>query len=515
MKFQYHAWIYRVSKWVHKYTGLVLSLFILWMAASGILLNHPSLIEKWSVPMGLMPDQYGFENWNRYSFRDGAVSEKDPGHIFIGGKLGVWQSRDSGKTFVPMGNGFPESAWQKDTFSLLPVETGSGRRLFAGTRSGVYVADIESGTWRHLAFDTGAEQKVVSLVRAGSGLMAFTPSACFYMDLEKNTPFRQVRLPPPAHPTEDRSTAGFLLDIHDGSILGQTGKLGVDLLALILIFLSISGIVIWVGPARLKQTMHKRMGLKTYKLCYRYHLKFGIWAAVFLVIVTATGILVKPPFIRWVYRQVGPVIQIPSVDQTAPWKDQIYKAVFLEDEKRILLSTRTGFYKTPTSLDRPFVKEPVSVPVSGMGTTVLKPLAGGRLLVGSFKGLYSFHPRGGSVTPWHPGGGNPKGKTAFMVSGALVTNGKLQGAVCYRNGWTPVSGGFGNRLMQPDISAGAHTVPLWFFLFELHNARIFKGLAGSSTWMILPVGGTLLLLLILTGCYDWIVKKSPRPRKKR
>jgi hypothetical protein len=36
--------LFKISKWLHKYIGLVLLLFLMWMSISGVLMNHPELI---------------------------------------------------------------------------------------------------------------------------------------------------------------------------------------------------------------------------------------------------------------------------------------------------------------------------------------------------------------------------------------------------------------------------------------------------------------------------------------
>jgi hypothetical protein len=50
--------IFKISKWLHKYIGLALILFLMWMSLSGVLMNHPDLIAGIYVPRLLVPLQY-------------------------------------------------------------------------------------------------------------------------------------------------------------------------------------------------------------------------------------------------------------------------------------------------------------------------------------------------------------------------------------------------------------------------------------------------------------------------
>ena len=47
--------VYKISKWFHKYLGLVLILFLIWESLSGILMNHPELISSISVSKMVSP----------------------------------------------------------------------------------------------------------------------------------------------------------------------------------------------------------------------------------------------------------------------------------------------------------------------------------------------------------------------------------------------------------------------------------------------------------------------------
>ena len=59
----------RTSRALHRWLGLGLVVYLGWMGASGVLLNHPGLISGISVPERLVPPQYRVSNWNRGTLR--------------------------------------------------------------------------------------------------------------------------------------------------------------------------------------------------------------------------------------------------------------------------------------------------------------------------------------------------------------------------------------------------------------------------------------------------------------
>jgi hypothetical protein len=65
--------LFRFSKKIHKYCGLSFLIYFLWMGSSGVLLNHPSIIENLAVSRSWLPEKYTFNNWNRMAV-DGRMS---------------------------------------------------------------------------------------------------------------------------------------------------------------------------------------------------------------------------------------------------------------------------------------------------------------------------------------------------------------------------------------------------------------------------------------------------------
>ena len=130
--------LFKLSKWIHKYIGLLLVLFLMWESASGILMNHPELISNISVPGWLIPSHYHIENWNRSSLTRIVYSNTNKERLFGSGKLGVWESNDGGKTFYPFMKGYTESYYYLKTNDLFLHENDSLQILFAAADDGLY-----------------------------------------------------------------------------------------------------------------------------------------------------------------------------------------------------------------------------------------------------------------------------------------------------------------------------------------------------------------------------------------
>ncbi len=57
---------------------------------------------------------------------------------------------------------------------------------------------------------------------------------------------------------------------------------------------------------------------------------------------------------------------------------------------------------------------------------------------------------------------------------------------------------------MPDEIRSQSRISLWNTLFELHNGRIFEQFIGPSYWLIIPLGGILLLIITLSGTINWL-----------
>ncbi len=501
------AKIFRGLKWLHKYPALFALLYCLWMGLSGIALNHPQLIKRFSLKNQLMPANYQYCKWNRLSWRDAAISRQHNNILYVGGKEGVWQSLNRGKNFTRLADGFPAAAYEKDTFCLLLADYDKQETLFAGTRSGLFY--LENQDWQRVKHPILGSRPVVDLVQVENRILAFTDSAAFTANADNYPPnFTALKLP------RRRDNARlplfrWLRKIHDGSIFGFTGRLFVDIIGLVLVFLSFSGLLIWHVIFNKKRGWKTILSGRIFSLNYRWHLKLGSISAVFIAITALSGAFAQPPLLLTIARLQTPAGLQPQENAVNPWNKQIQRAAYLKSRKLLLIATKQGIFSGPPDGSRDFFRRPDVVPIHGMGALVFKSLDDAKLLIGSFSGLYLWDTAGRVVTELKAGAqaGSPDRGQPIMATGVLIENGEPLLAIDYESGLEPLKPRLKIVPAMPDILRSQSRISLWHTLFELHNGRIFAEYIGPFYWFITPAGALFFCLILTSGSLLWFGRK--------
>lgn len=504
--------IFRSLKWLHKYLALITLIYCLWMGLSGIFLNHPQLIKQVSLENKVMPANYQYLKWNRMSWRDAAFSRNHNNTLYVGGKEGVWESVNQGKNFTLLKDGFPTAAYEKDTFCLLSTDLNEKETLFAGTRSGLFY--LKNKHWQRITHPVLGSQPVLDLVLAENQILAFTDSAAFTSDSNSFPPkFTEMTLPR-QHRSSQMPLFRWLRKIHDGSIFGFEGRLLVDFIGLTLVFLSLSGLIIWY--VRFVKKRHRKTMLAggIFALNYRWHLKLGIISALFIAITALSGAFAHPPLLLTIARFQTPASLLPKTDSDNPWHEQIQRAAYLKSRKRLIIATKQGLFSGPIDGSREFIHLPDTLPIHGMGALVFESLDDSRLVIGSFSGLYLWDTADQIVMelkakakPGTPDWGRP-----IMACGVLIENGEAIQAIDYESGLKPLKLRPQTTPAMPGILRSESRISLWHALFELHNGRIFEEYIGPFYWLITPAGGIIFCLIIISGSLLWIRRKIHRGR---
>ncbi|MEA1922902.1 MAG: PepSY-associated TM helix domain-containing protein [Pseudomonadota bacterium] len=514
--------IFLFSRFIHKYLGLIALVYFLGMGVSGILLNHPTLLQGFSLPLGWMPDSYQFRNWNRWSLRDAAFSKQQPEKIYVAGKDGVWMSRNAGRNFTPMSSGLPASAYLRDTNCLLLVENHNPIRLYAGTRNGLYYCSPDLARWQAVQNPELQKTEIIDLLKTDQEIFVFTKTDCFVAPLSEQSPVfgaRELKTPPGFKPRAPFFR--FMLKLHDGSLFGLTGRMVADIVGLILIFLSLSAFYLWYVPWRRRQTRgYRRNRPRYYKFFYRYHLKLGIYASFFLILIALTGMFLRPPLLIAIVRIQTPKLLQPANPTAKNQLGRIHQAAWLKSNNKLYLTTQNGIFYGPPDGSKPFSAIKNRLPIHGMGATVFEPLADNSLLIGSFSGLFKWQPETGKVTNL-TADKSPRRRRfgGAMVAAAGVDNGTPRFWCDYRRGLQPLpgkiptlteiqAGKLTSSLTMPKKISKKSRISLWHLLFEFHNGRIFRNLLGRYTWLLIPLGGLALLITVISGTYDWFYRRK-------
>lgn len=511
--------IFKISKWLHKYLGLALILFLTWMSFSGILMNHPHLISGLSVPRWLTPTQYHPNNWNRSGIINAVFSKRLPGVGYIGGKLGVYKSIDGKVQERPIDNGFPGSTYYRKTNHLFLLETDSTSHLLAATDGGLYICNMADESWAHLSLP-GLEERVLKILKVKKKLLVFTPSTVYSSPAEAtNLHFTQANLYRPD--SEKRvSLVKLFFDLHDGKIWGLPGKLLFDAVGLILIFLNFSAFYAWYYPKNLKRRRNKHSGRpakwkgQLFRFIHNYHLKLGIWAALILLIMAGTGLFMRPPLLALLMGDM-PAKYYPGKLDKNPWQGKIHNALYDHVEDNILVEATDGIWKGPSNFSKPFAPVDLPVPLFVMGATVFDAYGNGGYLIGSFSGIFHLERASGKaidmLTNKEAAKRSAVRPAETMICGYFKTPDGREFITAHEQGLIPLKGTQTNYFNMPRAIYENYRMPLWNYLFEIHNGRFFREWIGQWYILLVPLGSLLFIILTLTGIFDWLFTRL-RPK---
>ncbi|MEJ2637524.1 MAG: PepSY domain-containing protein [Calditrichia bacterium] len=517
-------WLFGKSRWIHKYFGLVLLLFLMWMSISGILLNHPELIANYSIPAWLVPSHYRIKNWDRSALITLKFSEKNQRIGFAAGKLGIWKTEDGGQTFLPLRSELPESPYYRKTNDILLLEKDSDL-LFAATDGGLFVYNLNNYHWKRLPLRND-DERILKILKVQDRLFVFTPSSAFASPLPpREMKFKMIHLRR-KNDLDQVSMIRLFFDIHDGRIWGFFGRLLIDFAGLIIIFISVTAFYIWFFPRKRKKMDHTKSFLSSrcfnnmFRKLYKYHLKIGIWVAALLLIIGGTGFFMRPPALAAIANGWISSSAYPGFLPENPWDQKIQNALYDSVDNRLIIQAAGGFWIGPPDFSQPFVRKKMNVPVFVMGTTVFEPYGKGGFLVGSFSGIYHLERKSGKainlLTNREAGAVSSIRPAEKMITGYFKTPQGEQFITTHEQGLLPVGNAHReDRFIMPLEMKENYKMPLWNFLFEIHNGRIFTDLVGNFYILIVPLGSLLFVLVVLSGIYDWLFLKIWRKRSLR
>ncbi|MCK5689746.1 PepSY domain-containing protein [Myxococcota bacterium] len=509
---------FKFSKAAHEYLGLLILPFLMWMSVSGILLNHPELIETISFPQSVVPEVYYPQNWNRSSLITQAFSRKNPDVAWVAGKKGIWQTRDKGLTYTSfMGGDFPDSHFLRKTNYIHLTHNQPTERLFAATDGGLFVSD-RGALWQELQLGDERE-RIVKILQREDELIVAGESHLWTASLQNTvldfTPIQLLRdeLVPQV------TLIQLFFELHDGKVLGLFGKLVMDLVGGIIFILSLTALYTWVSRKisvrRRKKLNHPRF----FKFLMRYHFQLGIWAVFFMLLIGMTGLFMRPPLLGALVGGTIDATYFPGFLDSNRWHKKIQNAVWLENSDQILLQATDGMWLGQADFKTPFSKTTLPLPVFVMGATVFE-YEDDKLLMGSFNGLFRIDLQNGTAIDELTGlpakdvdGARPQKK---MVAGYFKTPEGERFITTHKDGLLALStASFDGRFKMPERLRKSCRMPLWNYVFELHNGRIFRPVIGAFYILLVPLGSLFFVFISISGAYDWIYRKRPALRAKK
>lgn len=489
---------------LHRWPGFIMALFLIILASSGVVLNHRSLFSGIDVSRKLLPQEYRYENWNNASVKGNVYLEGDSSLLY--GNVGMWLTDSLFRTYSSFNKGLPEGL---DNRKVYDVKYSPKKNLYAATHFGLYAFHFKQNKWVKLATQENKE-RFVALEIKGDSIYALSRSLLYIAkDQGVDTQFEAQELQAPADYKKEVSLFETIWQIHSGEIFGLAGKILVDILAIITLILSVTGVIYFIFPSiirsrKKKQQSTKRIG-KINKVSLRWHNQLGAWTFLLLILCYFTGMFLRPPLLIPIAgKQVKP-IRYSHLDQANPWHDKLRDLLYDAHRKQFIVSTAQGMYfVNPANLstERCQVQPPVSV----MGITCFREFHGGTYIVGSFSGLFLWNPtmpRTVDFLTGQPHGGAAMGRPVgqVKVSGMLVHHDGYPFVLEYEKGAMALHHELQPPLMPEKLQET--DISLWNFALEFHTLRVFNALLGEAYILLIPLVGLCSIMVLLSGYLYW------------
>lgn len=142
-----------------------------------------------------------------------------------------------------------------------------------------------------------------------------------------------------------------------------------------------------------------------------------------------------------------------------------------------------------------------------MGINVLEPYNNGAYIIGSFSGLFLWHPAHSEIYNYAQGKmhvGNTTGRPIgdFKVTGLIKDMEGKQFMVDYDKGVIPLHH---SKLFpeMPSIILEESKMALWNLALEFHTARFFRFFLGEFYILLVPLAGLVSIIVVLSGYLLW------------
>ena len=494
---------------LHKWPGVIITIFAIHFAISGIIMNHRTLFSGVELSRKWLPRSYEYKNWNQAAVR-GGISIGEDSLLFFG-NVGTWIK--TSKEFIDFNQGFPEGIDNRKINQMIRYKG----ELIAATQFGIFQRSPLSHNWQAVAMDLKGQRLVDLFIKQDTLLIL---SRKFLIKTTDLTHFQTITLPPPGGYSKSAGLFNTLWELHSGELFGTIGKLLVDLLGIVTILLSVTGLLHFFLPKlirRRKKVSGSSGNLaSTFRLNLKWHNVMGYVFALFLLINTTAGIFLRPPLlIPIINKQVG-IIPGSNLDTDNPWHDKLRKGVWNNSLGIYIFSTSDGFYTADEKLIASMVRCNPQPPVSLMGCNVLEPVDSTRYLIGSFSGLYIWDAAVGNTADFFTGKGYeaPVGMVRpvsdHMVAGYIKDIKNKQWIFDYNQGIAEKNS---DEIWEMPATVKAKSpISLWNFALEIHTGRVLEPFLGILYLLYIPVAGLCVLMVLISGLLIWLL---PQRKKKQ
>ena len=501
----------------HKWPAIIIAFIAILFAFSGIVMNHRLTFSPVDVSRKLLPGDYTYKNWNLAAVRGSFQLENG---TLIYGNIGIWKSTDEFKTFEDFNQGFPKGIDNRKIYAVLIFQN----ELFAGTHLGLYKRTVKKGTWQKVEIPVKKE-RITDLELKDNKLLVLTRH--YLLQSHDGIGFEKIQLPEPVDYERKTGLFNTFWELHSGELFGLVGKLIVDLLGIVTVLLSITGLLHFFLPKIIRRKKKNDKQVKklliTKKKNLRWHNVVGYIFVLFLIINTFSGMHLRPPLLIAIANKKVGIIPGTHLDSPNPWFDKLRRIYWDEVNRQFIFSTSDGFYFANETLTEKLTPAPSQPPVSVMGCNVLEPLGGNNLMVGSFSGMFIWNTSTGMVADFFSGQpyqlqkGMARPIASNMVAGFVKGNSKSWW-FDFNRGAIEIGGKQKNKAtfttMSQEIRKSS-PMSLWNVSLEIHTGRIFEHLVGGFYILFVPLAGICILIVLISGFFIWWMvynKKRKTPR---
>lgn len=483
----------------HKWLGLIVSLFLIVFSISGIILNHRHLLSSVDVSRKWMPEVYSYKNWNNAAVRSAITIA--PNQVLVYGNMGIWLSDSNLTQFTDYSRGFDSGIDNKKVCKIFKSSNGD---IYAGSLFGLYQLNPKTQTWNKIQLPDIHNPRIVDITEKGDELWFLTRSEI--LKTKDGETFEVYQVPAPENYQNKIGLFKTLWLIHSGEVYGFIGKILVDIIGLIFIFLTLTGLFYFFNKKKLKH--HKAKNVKITqarnKFYLLWHNKIGWISLVFLIITTATGMFLRPPLLIPIADAKVGKLPYTTLDTPNPWFDQLRRIYFDKSQDRIIIATINGVYYSDDNFNSDLKRFDSQPPISVMGVNTFETIAPHQFLVGSFEGLFLWNTETGFIYDYIEQKpyikpvlkGPPIGN--FLVTGYFRNHNNEELIFDYDKGLLTPS-------LLPKMPKLIENTPisLWNISVEYHTGRIYEVFIGPFYILIVPIVGLMSLFILISGFIVW------------
>ena len=496
----------RFWKKYHKLVGLFFTFFILMFCFSGIILNHRKFFSNCEISRSWMPNGYQYENWNN-GVTKGTIKLSN-NKVLCYGNTGIWQTDSCFSTFQSFNEGLKEGIDNRKISNVVEMPDGS---VWCAGLFDVYRLS-DKGLWDKRTVSEEGE-RITDIYDRNDTLVVLSRSYVFesYPPYDKFTR-HELKAPDDYSPKVSMFRTIWLL--HSGELFGLPGQLIVDLVAIVIIILCLTGLVYTFLPKLIKRRSRKKLPVKKQaqflKYSVKWHNKLGAWLIVLTTLLAVTGMCLRPPLmIPFAMTSIKPVPG-STMDSDNAWHDKLRSIRWDENLQAWLMSTSAGFYKMNDFTQTP-QKIKKAPPISPMGINAFHQNKQGEWLVGSFSGMFRWNPTSGEVRdyftdePFTRSFGRPLSSTA-IAGFSFNLAGHDEVVFDYSYGARTKSE---NQLHIAAMPKEIQEQPmsLWNFALELHVGRCYSPFLGPISDLFVFLSGLLLTFTLISG---YIIHKKKK-----